>query len=248
MINPDRLAELEEERSHLLRSIEDLEAERAAGDIDEIDYEGLRDSYTARAAEVIRAIREGRASLERPAARDWPRTLALWAVVAALAIGLGLFVARSSGQRLPGQELTGGLPGDISATLVEARQLLGVDPARSQALYTDVLAQRPRHPEALAYSGWLLAINSAEASPEVRELALETARRALDDSIEADPQYADPHCFQAIIAANFDPDSSVEETRGWVEGCLDRSPPNDLRGLVALLVPGVDDDPGAEAG
>lgn len=241
MIDPDRLAALEEERDHLLRSIDDLEAERAAGDIDEIDYEGLRDAYTARAAEVLRAISEGRASRRRSVERDWPRTVALWAVVAAVAIGLGVFVARSSGQRLPGQELTGGLPGDISATLVEARQLLGVDPARSQALYTEVLSQRPRHPEALAYSGWLLAINSAEASDEVRALALDTARRALDDSIAADPQYADPHCFLAIISANFDPDSSTDETRQWVEGCLDRSPPNELRGLVAALVPGVDE-------
>ncbi len=47
---------LEEERDFLLKSLEDLEAERAAGDISEADYVSLRDDYTARAAEVLRAL------------------------------------------------------------------------------------------------------------------------------------------------------------------------------------------------
>jgi hypothetical protein len=243
VIDPDRLAELEEERDHLLASIEDLEVERDAGDIDTLDFETLRDAYTARAAEVIRSIEQGRADLRRRPVRDWPRTIAVWTAIIVVALGLGVFVARSAGQRLPGQELTGGLPGDISATLVEARQLLGIDPARSQALYTEVLAQRPQHPEALAYTGWLLAINSLDADQQLRTLALETARRALDDSIASDPTYADPYCFRAIIAANFDAGASSAEVDRWLEGCLDRSPPAELRALVSALVigPGPDD-------
>lgn len=47
---------LEEEREFFLRSLQDLEAERAAGDIDEVDYLALRDDYTARAAEVLRQL------------------------------------------------------------------------------------------------------------------------------------------------------------------------------------------------
>ena len=49
-------AELEEERNFLLASLEDLEAERDAGDVDEHDYTVLRDQYTARAAAVLRAL------------------------------------------------------------------------------------------------------------------------------------------------------------------------------------------------
>ncbi|MGH9078049.1 MAG: hypothetical protein ACRDY0_11485 [Acidimicrobiales bacterium] len=47
---------LEEERDFLLRSLHDLEAERAAGDIDELDYRSLRDGYTSRAAAVLRRL------------------------------------------------------------------------------------------------------------------------------------------------------------------------------------------------
>lgn len=49
-------AELEEQREFLLRSLDDLEAERAAGDVDDRDYGALRDGYTARAAAVLRAL------------------------------------------------------------------------------------------------------------------------------------------------------------------------------------------------
>ena len=48
------------EEEFLLRSIDDLEAELAAGGIDAATYRTLHDDYTARAAAVIRA-RQGRA-------------------------------------------------------------------------------------------------------------------------------------------------------------------------------------------
>ncbi|MBJ7425327.1 MAG: hypothetical protein JHD22_00165, partial [Ilumatobacteraceae bacterium] len=40
----------------MLSSLSDLEHEFSAGDIDEGDYLSLRDSYTARAAALIREI------------------------------------------------------------------------------------------------------------------------------------------------------------------------------------------------
>lgn len=47
---------LRDERAFLLRSLQDLEAERQAGDLDPDDYEALRSRYTARAAAVLRAL------------------------------------------------------------------------------------------------------------------------------------------------------------------------------------------------
>ena len=58
----DELARLEEERRFLLRSLDDLEREHDAGDIDEADYHTLKDDYTRRAVTVLRAIEAGRAS------------------------------------------------------------------------------------------------------------------------------------------------------------------------------------------
>ncbi len=61
----DRLAELEEERRYLLRSLKDLERERAAGDVDDDDYDTLKDGYTVRAAVGAAPDRE-RSTCPRP--------------------------------------------------------------------------------------------------------------------------------------------------------------------------------------
>jgi hypothetical protein len=63
------LASLEDERDFLLSSLRDLEAEHDAGDIDDVDYETLRDDYTVRTAEVLRAIERARQAVERPGRR-----------------------------------------------------------------------------------------------------------------------------------------------------------------------------------
>jgi hypothetical protein len=101
-VNPDQLAELEEERRFLLRSITDLDREHLYGDVDDNDYRTLRDGYTARAASVLRAIddwpRRGLAAAPAPAEgvhRLDRRHLAVACVA-------GWLVARTSGQRPAG--------------------------------------------------------------------------------------------------------------------------------------------------
>ncbi len=76
-MNPDDLAELEEERRFLLTSIRDLEREHEAGDVDEHDFTTLRDGYVARAAAVLREIDDGHRALPSRAERPWWRRLAV---------------------------------------------------------------------------------------------------------------------------------------------------------------------------
>jgi tetratricopeptide (TPR) repeat protein len=115
---------LVEERDFLLRSLRDLEAEHQAGDLDEVDYRSLKDDYTARAADVLRAIEDRRSPRRRPARsaspseppapvlaaersrRRW-RTLAITAGVLLFAVLAGWAVTATSGSRLPGQTVTG---------------------------------------------------------------------------------------------------------------------------------------------
>jgi hypothetical protein len=230
VMNPDRLAELEDERRFLLRSLRDLDAEHDAGDVDDDDYATLRDGYTKRTADVLRAIEEGRAALPAAPPRRWGRRLAVVAAVVAVGAGAGWLVARSSGQRLGGQEITGGVGADDVATLLaQARAVLAVDPLQAQQLYEQVLEQRPDHPEALAYSGWLLYIASGGASDEVRAAAVETAGRQLDRAVAADGTYADPHCFLAVIA---DSQNDSATARTEVDECLRLGPPADVRTFV----------------
>lgn len=232
VIDPDRLATLEEERSFLLRSLRDLDAERAAGDIDEHDYVTLRDGYTKRAAEVLRQIDAGRASLPPRREASWARRLGVVAAIVAIAAGAGWLVAKSSGDRLAGDEITGDLPGDgVAAMLAEARLIRAADPVAAMELYGDVLEAQPDHAEALAYSAWLLLSVAAQSSDDaIVADAVETARQKLSEAIDADPTYPDAHCFLSVVAAEFDGDADA--ARSERATCLALDPPADVRTMI----------------
>jgi hypothetical protein len=231
-MNPDRLAELEDERRFLLRSLRDLDAERAAGDVDGVDYETLRDGYTKRAADVLRDIEEGRAALPGKPVRRRIRSVAVAAAVLAVAVGVGVVAARSSGERTAGDSITGGIPGreDVASLLSRARGLLGVDPLLAQDAYQQVLERDPDNPEALTYNGWLLYFASAGASADVRELAISAAKDQLSSAVAADATYPDPHCFLAVIAADAEGDLATARTEADV--CLSFDPPAQVRQIV----------------
>jgi tetratricopeptide (TPR) repeat protein len=95
------------ERDFLLRSPDDLEAERAAGNIDDGHYRALHDDYTARAAAVLRSMEAGvdvRPVAARPPVRR--RVLVAAALVGFAMVAAALMVAGLS-DRSPGGSLTG---------------------------------------------------------------------------------------------------------------------------------------------
>ena len=237
----DRLAQLEEERRFLLRSLRDLDAEHVAGDVDDEDYATLRDGYTARAAAVLRELEAGRAALSPRRPRRWARLLVGLAAVGGVAVGAGWLVARSSGERLAGQQITGADPRqDLDAKLVQARVLTGEDVRAALALYDEILAEQPELPEALTYHGWLLYVSSLQADdPEVRELGRTTAEEELARAAAADTGYADPHCFLGVIAANAEDDVSL--ARREIDQCLALGPPAYARGIVEAFAERLDD-------
>ena len=232
-MNPDQLAELEEQRRFLLRSITDLDSEHLYGDVDDHDFQSLRDGYTARAASVLRAIEVGQPeSPARPSRR--PKVLAAWLigtlVVASLA---GWLVARTSGQRLPGQAITGGLPGDeVALKLAEARQLLGVDAQQAIIRYQQVRELDPDNAEALTYMGWLIAQSGTAAASSGAEL--------LRGAIKLDPTYADPHCFLAITSADLLDPPDIETARVEAQACLANNPPAQMIGLIQGFIDSLD--------
>ena len=72
-MNPDQLAELEEERNFLLRSLVDLEREHAVGDVDEVDYHELKEGYTVRAAADAAGDRRRPDALPQKPTPNWKR-------------------------------------------------------------------------------------------------------------------------------------------------------------------------------
>jgi hypothetical protein len=232
-MNPDHLAELEEERRFLLRSLTDLDREHQYGDVDDHDYETLRDGYTARAAAVLRAIEAGQQAIRQPRPRR-PWVLAAWIVgtlaVAALA---GRLVAHTSGQRLPGQSISGGLPGDeIAKKLSEARDFLNVDPQQAIVRYQQVRELDPDNVEALTYIGWLIVLSGQDAVAAGTEFLME--------AIRIDPTYADPHCLLAVTSANFTEPPDLTTARSEAQACLDNNPPSDQLEMITGLVDRLD--------
>ncbi len=230
-MDPDRLAELEEERRFLLRSLADLELERQAGDVEQADYEVLRDGYTARAAAVLRAIEQGQSALPQRPPRRWGRLVGVAVCVVLVGLIAGFLVARSSGQRLSGDSMTGGTsPDQVAVLLSEARALLGTDPAGASQRYLAVLSIEPDNAEARTYTGWLLAISTQNQSAADAAGTLAAAKRDLERAIEVDPTFPDPHCFLAVIAARFEKDTATAKVRA--QECLDNNPPADMRGMI----------------
>ena len=92
--DPDALAALEDELDVQLRSLDDLEAEYAAGDLDTGDYETLRDDYTVRVADTMRRL-DSQKVLAGDRRDRKINPLAIAAVVL-FAAGAGWLLARST--------------------------------------------------------------------------------------------------------------------------------------------------------
>ena len=217
--DPDTLAALEEERDFLLRSLDDLERERAAGDIDELDYCTLRDDYTARAASVLRAIDAERVTAGHPPPRPWGRTVAAAVVVVALALGAGFAVAAGSGTRRPGQVLTGGPAGGASdgtaGRLLDAAGMVREgEVLEALKLYDAVLADDPVNAAALTYKGWLLVnVGSDTGRTELSD----RGRQLLERATAAHPGYADAWFFYGFYLLR------VEEDAAGAKGAFQRA-------------------------
>jgi len=234
----DRLAELEEERRYLLRSLKDLEREREAGDVDDDDYHTLRDGYTVRAASVLRQIEEGHRALAPKRRRDWKRTVAVVVAAVACSAGIGFALASAFGERGATDEITGLNPADsVRTQLAGARAALTRGEFdRANELFLEVdraeLERGNESAEARAYLGWTYALLTRQSSSTIDsdDERLDVALLALNQAIEMEPTYADPYCFAAIIEFNFRDDA--EAALPYVEQCQANNPPADIAGLV----------------
>ena len=308
------MSALEEDRDHLLRSLDDLEREREAGDIDDADYVTLRDDYTARAAAVLRALAAavpagagvvdtdgsvpdagggdaavagaaagnvgvgtdgtgpgagpgagdgvatsrggvgadavgegsdkaapaagagtgvvgadsrpprgangaggtateagGPQARRREVERTAPRSgavrrrggsVAAGVVLLAFASGAGALVARSAGERLPGEAASGeiaatGPSSEITTELATARDLIGegrtLDAIKA---YDRILERDAEQPEALAYRGWLVRLAGRSAGDDS---LIAKGMEFIERAVAADPGYPDARFFRAFV-------------------------------------------------
>lgn len=256
--DPDELARLEEERDFLLRSLDDLEAERADGNIDDDEYERLKDDYTARAAAVLRTIRDGLDTRPVAPPSSGRRKFVVAAGVVAFAVLAGGLLARSLGERLPGQTVTGNsqLAGGQSA------EPTGICPASTgtpeDGELEELAARADDSPaERLVYAGSLWQAGKpvdalaqydavAEAVPDDAESVVCGAQilfaaglvdeglARLDGAVARDPDFAPTYYFRGLFRyqADRDADAAVQDLERSLE--LDPDGPFAEQARVAI--------------
>lgn len=186
-LDPDELAALEEERDFLLRSIDDLELEAAEGNLEDADYRRLRDDYTARAAEAIRSIEADSARVTAPPV-PLARRLLIGAGVMAFAVVAAVLLARSLGERLPGESVTGN------------------EQLRDRVAQADALLEEGQAAEALRVYDEAAREAPGSAEPRVKSALIvfeaglvDEALSRLDEAEAADPRYAETWFVRGIV-------------------------------------------------
>lgn len=240
-IDPEALAALEDERDFLLRSIEDLDREHEAGDIDDDDFRELSDAYTVRTAEVLRAIAERRVAFDETA-RTGSRRRTLSVIAGILAVGLlaGVLVSQASGRRGAGEGITGA--GAIPRTATqEARDCVTLtsqgNVGQAVACYRKVLDRDPKNPTALTYIGWTLVLTSGSLPGDTGQQALTTGRSFIDKAVASNPAFPDAYAFQAIVA---DRQGRIADAKAALDKLAKLDPPPEIKALTAALTARVD--------
>jgi tetratricopeptide (TPR) repeat protein len=219
--------QLAAERDFLLRSLDDLEAERAAGNIDEDTYRVLHDDYTARASAVLRSIESGTdvTTPEPPAPSRAMRVLTVGGIVV-FAVVAAILLSNAIGQRRSGDTITGNAqwsgtettvdrvaslaaaveraPQDYNARIAYARALLTASDVRHAIEQFDAAATiDPTQPEPLAYGGWIRGLVAQQVTdPGDRRLLVDAAIERIDQAIAADRDYADAYVFKGLVLLN----------------------------------------------
>jgi tetratricopeptide (TPR) repeat protein len=204
------VAALRAERDFLLRSLADLEAEHAAGDLADDRYRELHDRYTVQAATVLLALE--RLDQETAPSPTSPRrrrraTVAAVVVAATFLGGGGALLVSAADDRQPGQTITGNAqsgtddleafaraarqrPEDAGAqlayatALMEDRQL--VDALRA---FDDAARLQPTNPIPKAYGGWIVFLAGLP----------DEALTRLDAAVAANPAYPDARFFRGMV-------------------------------------------------
>ena len=197
----DQLARLEEERSFLLNSLDDLDVEIRNGDLDEHEYVTIRNDYIARVAAVSKRIGEGVETLDAAAAPQKSRLIYLGLIIT-LGVMAGVFVAQYSGLRQPGETITGEIEKSPRALLAEAENFfLQGEFDSSRLVVEEILRDTPD-----SFGALLLSARLHEEAQEILE-----AIRQLDQILENDVNNLDALTLRGWILVRIDSPELLEE-------------------------------------
>jgi tetratricopeptide (TPR) repeat protein len=213
-----------------MRSLDDLESEREAGNIDEETYARLHGDYTARAAAVLRALDGEPVELAPgpPPVSAGRRALVIGGLIA-FAIAAAVVLAITIGPRQPGGTVTGGVPNnpkaavadkaavaahpnDYSARIQYARDLLTTNSVAALQQYSAAQRLNPNEPEPATYIGWILGLASGQVTdPASHEQLVKQALAEFARARRIDPKYPDSYVFAGLVQLRYanDPAAAV---------------------------------------
>jgi|GEM_PF-729947 len=155
-------AELEERRNAALQAIEEIEADREAGNLSDADYQTLRRRYDGEAAALTRQlsslgeepVASARAAELAPSGgRSWIRTAVAWTAGGAAFVALAWLVLSSTLRPRVGDDpMTGSLPGQEMRSVPAGPPVGAVDQERLVELER-VVVEDPHNVEALVELG-----------------------------------------------------------------------------------------------
>ncbi len=181
------------------------------------------------------SFRRGSASAPNasPTANRRKPVVVTLAVVIVVGVGGGVLVARQSGQRLPLQTATGGIEDSTASLLAQARLAGPSDVKSAIDLYARVLETDPDNVEALTYRAWLIMLSARQFDEALRQQAYASTIAALGRAIELEPAYPDAMCFLGIVVYRDGGDAAA--AKEFLDRCLERDPPAEVRGMVESL-------------
>lgn len=202
--DPDTVAYLEDQLQQLLVSLDDLDAEYEAGDLETDDYESLKAEYTVRVADTMRRLDEQKGVVGQGPRYKPRHLLAMGAAVLVFAIGAGFLLARASGERGINDALTGAIDQSSRQRTAECQELGMVQGQLLEALecFDGVLEQDPENVEALTYRAWFLVLagsSNPDIDPEQSRELTASAEVYLDRAVAIDPTYPDARVFRAVV-------------------------------------------------
>jgi cytochrome c-type biogenesis protein CcmH/NrfG len=233
-VDPDLLAGLEDQRRFLTRSLDDLDRELEAGDLDRDEHASLAADYRRRLKRVDAAIADGHAGLaanRRP--RSLWRTAGVVVALAVVAIGLGVAVAAASGRRAPGDTVTGNDTRTENGNLLLQCLELDQQATTGEATVSDAfecydrLYQRDGDdPVVLANFGWFLYRAGSSGN---QAQAVSGGMSFVDKAIELDPDYPDAHAYRLIMLTR---QGRTDEARAELATLEGLNPPPQIRQLL----------------
>jgi cytochrome c-type biogenesis protein CcmH len=159
--------------------------------------------------------------------------LVSFAIACVVGLGGGVLVARQAGQRLPLQTATGGIEDSTASLLAQARLAGPTNVTAAIELYGRVLETDPDNVEAVTYRAWLIMLSARQFDESLRNQAFVSTITALGRAIELDPTYPDAMCFLGIVV--YRDGGDAKSAKEFVDRCLERDPPAEVRGLVETL-------------